>query len=147
VVRQPQAGRAEQDQGADAVRGGDGELGGDPAPERRPDDVRAVQAEPVHHVQVVVDQVVHRLHLGELVRPAETGVIGRDHVESARQEPVELDPGPRPARGVQEEQRLAFAAAEQVDAAVADLEVLPGRGVYAGRGQRPVRHRDTSART
>ena len=71
-------------------------------------------------------------------------MIGRDHIESARQEPVELEPGPRPARGVQEEQRLAFAAAEQVDAAVTELEVLLARGVYAGRD---LRQRVTSART
>jgi hypothetical protein len=129
------------------VRGGHGEFGRDPAAERRPDHVRAVQAELVHHVEIVVDEVVYRLYLGEVVRPPEPGVIGRDHVESARQQPVELEPGPGSAGRVQEEQRLARAAAEQVDAAAGQLEVLSSRGVYFGRGPRPVRHRVTSART
>ena len=90
---------------------------------------------------------VYRLYLGVVIRPPEPGVIGRDHVESARQQPVELEPGPGSAGRVQEEQRLARAAAEQVDAAAGQLEVLSGRGAYCGRGPRPVRHRVTSART
>ncbi len=129
VVRQPQAGRAQQNQGADAVGGGDGEFGGDPATERRPDDVRAIQAEPADHIEVVIDKVVHRLYLGELIGPTETGVVGRDHVESARQELVELQPRPRPAGGVEEKQWLALAAAEQMDPAASELEVLLVRGV------------------
>jgi hypothetical protein len=120
VPGQPQPGRGQQDQGADAVRRGHGQLGGQPAAERRPHHVRPVQPEPVHHVEVVVDEVVHRLHLGEVVRLAEPGMIGRDHVEPGRQPPVELEPAPRPARRVQEQHRLTLPAAKQMDAAAVE---------------------------
>ena len=147
MLGQPQPGRGQQHQGPDAVRRGHGQLGREPAAERRPDHVRAVQAEPVDHVEVVVDEVVHRLHLGEVVRLAEPGMIGRDHVESGRQQPVELEPAPRPAGRVQEQQRLTLASPEQVDAAAVELEEFFGRGVYRSRGLRSVSHHVTSARS
>jgi hypothetical protein len=56
-------------------------------------------------------------------------VIGRDHVEPGRQQPVELEPGPRPAGRVQEEQRLTLPAAEQVDAAAVEFEEFLSRSV------------------
>jgi hypothetical protein len=129
VLRQPQPGRAEQHERTDAMRSRHGEFGRDPAAERRPDHVRAVQAEGVQHVEVVVDEVVHRLYLGELVGLAEPGVVGRDDVEPARQPLVELGPGARPAGGVQEQQRLTLAVAEQVNTAAGELEILLGRSV------------------
>jgi hypothetical protein len=77
----------------------------------------------------VVDEVVHRLHFVEVVRFPETWMIGRDHVVPARQQPVELEPAPRPARRVQEEHRLALPAAEQVNAAAVEVEELFRRDV------------------
>jgi hypothetical protein len=72
-------------------------------------------------------------------------MIGREHLEPARQEPVELVPPPGPARGVQKQQRLAFAGAQQVDAAARELKVLSGRCLDTGlRPVRDVRQRATS---
>jgi predicted oxidoreductase len=55
-------------------------------------------------------------------------MIGRDHVEPARQQPVELEPAARAARRVQEEHWLAPPAAEQVNAAAVEVEEFFSRG-------------------
>ena len=69
-------------------------------------------------------------------------MIGRDHVEPARQQLVELEPAARPARRVQEQQRLTLPAAQQVDAATIEFEEFLSRSVCqlvtsVGRPPRP----------
>jgi hypothetical protein len=54
-------------------------------------------------------------------------MVRRDHVEpGARELPVELEPRAGAAGGVQEQDRLARAAAEQVHPPSGQLQVLPG---------------------
>jgi len=65
MIGQPQPGRAQQHERPDAVRCGDREPGRDPAAERGPHHVRRLQPERVEHVEVVVDEVVDPLRIGE----------------------------------------------------------------------------------
>ena len=122
----------------------DGELGREPAAQRAADDVHALQAEAVEDVEVVVDEVVHRLDLGHVVGAAEARMVGRHHVEAAGEEPEEGVPRAGAAGRVEEEQRRTLAAALDVDRAAAQLEPFAGAlGQRAGR----VGHAGSVART
>ena len=83
VARDPQPGGAQQRQPLDPLGRVDGELGRQPAAQRAADDVHALEAEAVEDVEVVVDEVVHRLDLGHVVGAAEARMVGRHHVEAA----------------------------------------------------------------
>ena len=122
----------------------DGELGRQPAAQRAADDVHALEAEAVEDVEVVVDEVVHRLDLGQVVGAAEARMVGRHHREAAGQEPEEGMPRAGAAGRVEEEQRRTLAAALDVDRAAAQLEPLArALGQRAGR----VGHAGSVART
>ena len=131
MLRQPQPRRGQQRQRPDPVRRVDGELGGDPPAERRADDVRPVKPERVEDVQVMEDEVVDRLGLGELVGFAEPGMVGRDDLEAGRREQlVKGKPLPGPAGRVQEQHRFPGAAAQQVHPPPGKLkELLRGNHV------------------
>jgi hypothetical protein len=52
------------------------------------------EPEPVEHVQIVVHEVVDGLDRGKVVRLAESGMVGRDHLEPGLRElRVEPEPG------------------------------------------------------
>jgi hypothetical protein len=103
-------------------------------PSEPPDDVHALEAEAVEDVEVVVDEVVHRLDLVQFVGAPEARMVGRHHREAAGQEPEEGMPRAGTASRVEEEQRRTLAAALDVDRAAAELEPLArARGQRAGR--------------
>ena len=105
-----------------------------PAAQRAADDVHALEAEAVEDVEVVVDEVVHRLDLGHVVGAAEARMVGRHHREAAGQEPEEGVPRAGAAGRVEEEQRWTLAPALDVDRAAAELEPFAGAlGQRAGR--------------
>jgi hypothetical protein len=83
VAGDAQADRSEQGEPVDALRRMNGDLRGEPAAERSADHVDAIEPEPVEDLEVVVDEVVHRLDLGQIVRAAEARVVWRDHLEVA----------------------------------------------------------------
>ena len=82
----------------------------------------------------MVDEVVHRLDLGQVVGAAEARMVGRHHVEAAGEEPEEGMPRAGAAGRVEEEQRRTLAAALDVDRAAAELEPFArALGQRAGR--------------
>src|SRR5215469_10449429 len=92
--------------------------------------MRPVEPERIDHVEVVIDEVVDRLDVGKVIGLPKPRMIRRYHVEPrGRQQPVEVMPFSGPARGVQEQQWFALAAAEKVDPSSGQLEVLLGRSV------------------
>ena len=112
----------------------DGELGRQPASQRAADDVHALEAEAVQDVEVVVDEVVHGLDLGQVVGAPEARMVGRHHREAAGQEAEEGVPRAGAAGRVEEEQRWTLAAALDVDRAAAQLEPFArALGQRAGR--------------
>ena len=130
---------------ADPVRRVHGELGRDPAAERRRRR-RATRSSPsaVEDVEVVVDEVVDRLDLGEVVGLAEARMVGRDHLEAAGEEPEERMPRAGAAGRVQEQQRRTLAAAQDVDRAAAELEpfarALGQRAGRVGHAEKRIAH-------
>jgi hypothetical protein len=103
-----------------------GQLGGGPPAEGGTDEVEPVDAQLVEEPEVVLDEVGHGGHLGELVAEAETGVVGGDQVDRLRHPLVERLPVAGAARGVQEEDGPPRALAEQADLTGPHPE--PGRG-------------------
>src|SRR5204863_119858 len=73
----------------DALGRVDGELGRQPSSQRAADDVHALEPEAVEDVEVVVDEVVHRLDLGHVVGEPEARMVGRHHLEAPGEEPEE----------------------------------------------------------
>jgi hypothetical protein len=134
VARDPQPGGTKQREPVDPLGRVDGELGRQPAAERPADDVDALEPEAVEDLEVVVDEIVHRLDLGHVVGAAEPGVVGRHHREAAGQQPEEGVPRARAAGRVEEEERGPLAAPLDVDRAAAELEPFAGAlGRRAGR--------------
>ena len=88
-------------------------------PSEPPTTCDALEAEAVEDVEVVVDEVVHRLDLGQVVGAPEARMVGRHHREAAGEEPEEGVPRAGAAGRVEEEQRRTFAAALDVDRAAA----------------------------
>jgi hypothetical protein len=100
-----------------------GQLGRHPAAERVAEHDRALEAEAVQEVEVVVDEVVHALHVLQHVGGAEAGVVGCPDLEALAQVLVQGEPAAA-ARGMEEQQRRSLAAAMQLDLAAADWEHL-----------------------
>jgi hypothetical protein len=115
VIGQPQPDRGHEHELLDARRREHSELRRQPGAEGRADDRRRREAELVEQVVVVQGEVVDGPEGLEVVGGAHAGMVGRDDVEARAQRVVQRRPRAGPAAAVEEQQRRAVAAAEQVD--------------------------------
>ena len=120
----PYAGGREQRQRREPRAVAHGELGRDPAAERMADQVHALDAQAVEHVEVIHRHVLHVADPGRVVGLAEAGMLGNEQLVFAGQSVEERKVARKPAGAVQEHHRLAAASAEHPHADVADLVSL-----------------------
>ena len=97
------------------------QLGGEPATEREPDDVRPLDSQLVHHVDRVEDEILHVLDLVEAFRCSESGMDRHEHASAGGQPVVDRHPYIE-ARTVQVEERRSRSPFPELDALAADLE-------------------------
>ena len=111
-------GAAERERGQ-ALRVAHGELGGDPAAERQPDQVHVLELQLVEHVEIEIGEVVDVIEPVRRVGLAKARMFRRDDVEFFRQLLHERQ-HIRARRAVQNNERAAGPATHQPDAAAAD---------------------------
>ena len=114
------ADRIDQHQRVEPVRRHRGQLGGDPAAERRAEHVDAVETERVEQVEVVEREVGDVLDPLGRGRAAVARMARRQQVEALGQPRLERQPAPAGAGPVQIEQGSAAAVAEEIDGRIAD---------------------------
>ncbi len=115
-ARDGEPGRAGQRQRRQPLRAAHRELGGNPAAERKSDQVHAVELQLFEQVEIEIGKVVNRIEPIRRVGFAEAGMFRRDNVEFLRKLLHERRPV-RAGRPVQNNERAARAAAHQPDAA------------------------------
>ena len=111
-------GAAERQRGQ-ALRVAHGELGGDPAAERQPDQVHVLELQLVEHVEIEIGEVVDVIEPVRRVGLAKARMFRRDDVEFLRQLLHERQ-NIRARRAMQNNERAAGPATHQPDAAAAD---------------------------
>src|SRR6058998_2516782 len=94
--------------------------------------MHAAKLEALEKVEIKIREIVHILEPPGLVGCAETRMLGNEHVEALRELLHERQDRRRPARPVEVEERLARAAAAQVEPAAVDLDETLAECHHAG---------------
>src|SRR3954469_22240007 len=120
------AGGRDQRQGCEAAGIAHRKLGGDPATQRLPDQMDAVETEFLEKIEIEVREVGDGVEPWRRVGSAEAGMLRDDHVERRGQPTHEGQPGSGTAAAVEKEHRTTGAAAHDTDAAVPDQDCRDG---------------------
>ena len=96
--------------------------------------MQAAKPEALEDVEIEIREIVHVLQPPGLVGRAETRMLGNEHVEALRELLHERQDRRRAARPVQVEERLAGAAAAEVEPATVDLDETLAECHDAGSG-------------
>ena len=102
------------------------EFRSDPAAQRLPDQMDAVEIELLEKIEIEVREVSDGIEPRRRIRFAKAGMLRDDHVERLRQPRHERQPGSGTAAAVEKQQRTTGTAAHDADAAIPDRDHRDG---------------------